>query len=59
MMGLAGMKEVMGPERFLLNFGAGWDSAGLCEGIRIGGDVEASWEGLERAVDLFASGLSG
>lgn len=49
--GLAVIKSVMGEDRFLLNCGAGWASAGLCEGIRIGGDVGASWEGMQNAVD--------
>ena len=41
----------MGKRRFLLNCGAGWDSVGLCEGIRIGGDVRANVSGIESAVD--------
>ena len=39
--GLDAAKAVMGPERFLLNCGAGWSSVGYCEGVRIGGDVDA------------------
>jgi hypothetical protein len=49
--GLSAIRQAMGKERFLLNCGAGWDSAGLCDGIRIGGDVEANFRGLERALD--------
>lgn len=49
---LAPIKEVMGPQRFLLNCGAGWPSSGFCEGIRIGGDVDArrGLDGLRPAV---------
>jgi len=52
----------MGPERFLLNCGAGWDSAGYCEGIRIGGDVGVSWNGMQAAISctmahLYKNGL--
>ncbi len=49
--GLSAMKEVMGPGRFLLNCGAGWSSVGLCEGMRIGGDVLLNWEGLQTGID--------
>jgi hypothetical protein len=49
--GLSAIRQAMGKERFLLNCGAGWDSAGLCDGIRIGGDVEANFRGLERALE--------
>jgi len=47
--GLLSLKKVMGPGRFLLNCGSGWDSVGLCEGIRIGGDVQANWNGVLEA----------
>lgn len=48
--GQAVMKDVMGPDRFLLNCGVGFESCGLCEGIRIGGDIETSWKGMQNAV---------
>jgi hypothetical protein len=48
--GLAAMKRVMGKQRFLLNCGHGWASVGLCEGIRIGGDVGLSWQGMLNAI---------
>jgi hypothetical protein len=48
--GLEAIRGAMGQNRFLLNCGAGWDSAGLCDGIRIGGDVSASLDGLDAAV---------
>jgi hypothetical protein len=48
--GLSAIKGVMGPERFLLNCGGGWASAGYCEGIRIGGDVGANWAGMQPAI---------
>jgi hypothetical protein len=50
-LGLAAMKDVMGKKRFLLNCGGAWDSAGYCEGIRIGGDVSDSVEGMQHAID--------
>ncbi len=43
-------KAVMGKGRFLLNCGGGWPAVGLCEGIRTGGDVFHSWEGMQPAV---------
>ncbi len=49
--GLAAIKSVMGPNRFLLNCGAGWSSCGYCEGIRIGGDVNLSWSAMQAAID--------
>ena len=48
--GLAVLREVMGPARFLLNCGHGWASIGQCEGIRIGGDVGANWAGMQCAI---------
>jgi len=41
----------MGPGKFLLNCGAGWSSVGLCDGIRIGGDVELNWAGMQTGID--------
>ena len=41
----------MGPGRFLLNCGHGWPGVGLCQGIRIGGDVGPSWQGMQKAID--------
>ena len=49
-LGLSIIKGLMGKDRFLLNCGEGWDSAGYCEGIRIGSDVGPSIVGLETAV---------
>ncbi|MFA6133029.1 MAG: alpha-galactosidase [Phycisphaerae bacterium] len=49
--GLDIIKDVMGPERFLLNCGSAWASAGQCEGIRIGGDVTATWSGVTTAAE--------
>jgi len=48
--GLSVAKEVMGKHRFLLNCGGGWSSVGLCEGIRIGGDVGMEWSGMQPAI---------
>ncbi len=48
--GLEAMRGVMGGSRFLLNCGHGWTSAGLCEGIRIGGDVHTNWAGMQQAI---------
>ncbi len=48
--GLAAIKDVMGPRRFLLNCGGGWASPGFCEGIRTGGDVGANWSGMQPAI---------
>jgi hypothetical protein len=48
--GLRAIKDVMGPERFLLNCGGQWDSCGYCEGIRTGGDVGPSWSGMQPAI---------
>jgi hypothetical protein len=55
--GLAAIKGVMGPQRFLLNCGGGWASAGYCEGIRIGGDVGTSWTGMQPAIQCTMSNL--
>lgn len=49
--GLQTMRAVMGPNRFLLNCSDGWASCGLCDGIRIGGDVGLSWSGMQTAID--------
>lgn len=48
--GLEVMRGQLGGNRFLLNCGAGWSSCGLCEGIRIGGDVEPTWKGMQPAI---------
>jgi hypothetical protein len=48
--GLETMKAVMGKDRFLLNCGGQYSSAGLCEGIRIGGDVGPDWAGMQPAI---------
>jgi hypothetical protein len=48
--GLKAIKAVMGRKRFLLNCGCGFSSVGLCEGIRIGGDVGLSWKGMQPAL---------
>ena len=50
-MGLDIIKGVMGRDKFLLNCGGAWASAGQCEGIRIGGDVQASWAGVATAAE--------
>jgi len=49
-LGLEQMRAVLGRDRFLLNCGAGWTSCGLCDGIRTGGDVGASWEGMQNGI---------
>jgi hypothetical protein len=49
--GLQAMRNVMGPKRFLLNCGGAWQSVGQCNGIRIGGDVGADWNGMQPAID--------
>jgi hypothetical protein len=49
-LGLKAMADVMGPRRFLLNCAQGIDSTGLCQGLRIGGDVGTSWQGMQHAV---------
>ncbi len=48
--GLDAIKSVMGPRRFLLNCGGQLDSCGYCEGIRTGGDVGPSWQGMQPAI---------
>ena len=48
--GLSQIKSVMGPDRVLLNCGGQWDSCGYCDGIRIGGDVQPSWDGMQSAI---------
>jgi hypothetical protein len=49
--GLRAMVDVMGPRRFLVNCAQGLDSAGLCQGLRIGSDVGTSWRGMQPAID--------
>ena len=49
--GLAVLKSVMRKDRFLLNCAHGFSSIGLCEGIRIGGDVGLDWKGMQPAID--------
>ncbi len=49
-LGLAAIKSVMGPKRFLLNCMGQYQSCGFCEGIRIGGDVGPSWDGMQPAI---------
>ncbi|MBI2299993.1 MAG: NPCBM/NEW2 domain-containing protein [Armatimonadetes bacterium] len=49
--GLRAVKQTMGEHRFLLNCGGAFDSAGICEGIRTGGDVGPSWSGMQAAID--------
>lgn len=49
--GLESIRAVMGPARFLLNCAEGWASCGLCDGVRIGGDVSASWAGMQQAIE--------
>lgn len=49
--GLEVMRTAMGPNRFLLNCAQGWASAGICEGMRIGGDVGLNWEAMQPAID--------
>ena len=61
--GLAAVRRAMGPKRFCLNCTGGWDSAGLCDGIRTGGDVRADVTGIEAALDctmrwLFLNGIA-
>jgi hypothetical protein len=50
-LGLQIMKDIMGPDKFLLNCIGGYESGGFCEGMRIGGDVTAGdWGGMEVAL---------
>jgi hypothetical protein len=49
-LGLAAIKAVMGPKRFLLNCGGQFSSCGYCEGIRIGGDVGPDWPSMQPAI---------
>ena len=49
--GLEALRSQMGKDRFLLNCGGAWSSVGLCNGIRIGGDIGASWSGMQPAID--------
>jgi len=49
--GLQIIRSVMGPNRFLLNCAEGWSSCGLCDGIRIGGDVVLSWAGMQPSIE--------
>lgn len=50
-MAMAACKDVMGPDRFLLNCGHGWSSVGQCEGIRTGPDAVRNWTGFTTALD--------
>jgi hypothetical protein len=50
--GLATIKLVMGPKRFLLNCGQEYASCGYCEGIRTGNDVGGpDWTGMQSVVN--------
>jgi len=51
------IKAVMGPRRFLLNCGGQYDSCGYCEGVRTGGDVGPSWQGMQPAIRATMSQL--
>jgi hypothetical protein len=55
--GLEAIKAVMGKDRFLLNCGGQYSSAGLCEGIRIGGDVGPDWAGMQAAIQATMGSL--
>ncbi|MGA2622188.1 MAG: NPCBM/NEW2 domain-containing protein, partial [Thermoguttaceae bacterium] len=55
--GLQAIKAVMGKDRFLLNCGGQYSSAGLCEGIRIGGDVGPDWAGMQPAIQATMQSL--
>ncbi len=44
------IRKTMGRDKFLLNCGLGFDSCGICDGIRIGGDVGASWSRMQPAI---------
>ena len=57
--GLEIMKAIMGPQRYLLNCvcGCGWAGFGLSEGMRTGGDVELSWEGLLNGISCTLDAL--
>ena len=45
------IRDAMGPERYLMNCTGGWESQGLCHGIRTGGDVSADARGLRGALE--------
>jgi hypothetical protein len=36
---------------YILNCHQGWESPGLCDAIRIGDDVSASWDGMQVSID--------
>ena len=57
--GLEIIKNVMGPQRYLLNCvcGCGWAGFGLSEGMRTGGDVDLSWEGLLNGISCTLDAL--
>jgi len=57
--GLEVIKNTMGPERYLLNCvcGCGWAGFGLSQGMRTGGDVELSWEGLLNGISCTLDAL--
>lgn len=44
------IRDAMGPERYLVNCTGGWESQGLCHGIRTGGDVRADAGGIRGAL---------
>ncbi len=49
---LMSIRYVMGEKRYLLNCAKGFDSAGICDGIRTGDDVNlrAGWDGIQPAI---------
>jgi hypothetical protein len=49
--GVEALRDVMGYQRYLLCCGGGWDAIGLFDGCRIGGDVGASWDGMQPAIE--------
>jgi len=49
--GVEAIREVMGYDRYLLCCGGGWDAIGLFDGCRTGGDIGASWDGMQPAID--------
>ena len=53
------MKEVMGPDRFLLNCLLDFTSCGICGGIRTGGDIDlrTGWEGMQPAINATLDSL--
>jgi len=57
--GLEVIAKTMGPNRYLLNCvcGCGWAGFGLSQGMRTGGDVELSWEGLLNGISCTLDAL--